>query len=159
MPSISIDDRRAQLLACAQAVAPLAQNRNITAVHVSKVEADHEIRRVLETIVRRWTKGVGPTYESRAGTLAEPADLDHVVPCRVIVDRMIMNPAECEALLQESIVIARITKDEHRKLGGIWADHPEVYARLLTAPVGELHTIGLERYSNKGVKVERIKGA
>jgi hypothetical protein len=121
------------------------------------VEADHEIRRVLETIVRRWTKRVEATYESAAGRTAKPADLDHVVPCRAIVDRMIMNPDECEALLQQAVVLARITKDEHRKLGGIYMHHEKVYARMLTAPVEKLHKIGLERYANTGIELARIK--
>jgi hypothetical protein len=156
---VSIDDRRAQLLACAQAIAPLATNREIKAVHVSKVEADHEIRRVLETIVRRWTKGVTASYTSKAGSADPAADLDHVVPCRVIVDRMIMNPIDVEALLQESIVLARITKAEHQQLGGIFQHHAEVYERLLSAPVDQLHEVALERYKRSKVKISRVKGA
>lgn len=49
-------ERRRQLLACAHVVSALAEGRNIVPVHVSQVAEDLEIRRVLETVVRRWTK-------------------------------------------------------------------------------------------------------
>lgn len=152
---IPIAERQAQLLACALAVAPLAKNRQITAVHVSKVEADHEIRRVLETVVRRWTKGVEPSFVSSAGRDSATADLDHVVPCRVIVDRMIMNPSSCEALLQQSIVLARITNQEHRRLGGIYQDHRDLYARMLTCGLEDLAALGMIRYEAKGIGLEK----
>lgn len=153
---IPASERRSQLLACALAVAPLATNRQISAVHVSKIEADHEIRRVLETIVRRWTKGVEPSFVSAAGRDAASADLDHVVPCRVIVDRMIMDPSSCEALLQQSIVLARIAKEEHRRLGGIYQDHRDLYARMLTCGLDELAALGMNRYEAKGIRLEKV---
>ena len=45
---------------------------------------------------------------------------------------MIMKPSECEPLLSEAVVLARITKSQH--------------TRLLTAPVHQLATLGAERY-------------
>lgn len=155
---ISKDHRSSQLLACARAVATLATKRDISPVHVSKVEADHEIRRVLETIVRRWTKLVEPRYESAAGAGAFRADvdLDHIVPCRVLVDRMIMDPAMCSEILEQCVVLARITKHEHARLGGIFSDHEPVYAQMLSEPIEELETLGLERYARKAISLRPL---
>lgn len=117
-------------------------------VHVHQVVTDLEIRRVLETVVRRWTKLTPTTYttpEAR-GLPASEIDLDHVVPCRVLVDRMIMKSSECEWLLNEAVVLARITKSQHTALGGIYQHHRELYAQLLSAPVGQLAALGTERY-------------
>jgi hypothetical protein len=57
-------ERRDQLIACAEAVASLAKHREIEPVHVSFVRTDLEIRPVLETIVRRWSRLTPPHYIS-----------------------------------------------------------------------------------------------
>jgi len=57
MASTLKDERRDQLVACAEAVAKLAKYRKIEAVKARLVRRDLQIRRVLDTIVRRWTLG------------------------------------------------------------------------------------------------------
>jgi hypothetical protein len=116
-------------------------------VHVSHVVEDLKIRRVLETVVRRWTKLTSTAFTSlEALGLAVPeVDLDHVVPCRVLVDRMIMKPSECELLLTEAVVLARITKSQHKALGGSTSIIEMLYTRLLRAPVHQLVGLGAER--------------
>jgi hypothetical protein len=49
-------ERKAQLIACAEAVADLAEYRDIEAQHVRFVTYDLEIRPLLDTVVRRWTR-------------------------------------------------------------------------------------------------------
>jgi hypothetical protein len=49
-------ERRDQLLECAEAVAKLAKHREIEPIRAHLVRHDLEYRRVLEAIVRRWTK-------------------------------------------------------------------------------------------------------
>ena len=92
---------------------------------VHAVRDDLEMRRVLDTIVRRWTRLVPTTYTSAAALRARRAKLhrEHIVPVRVLVDRMIMDPTECRALLERAVIIASVTEAEHRQLGGIWRDH------------------------------------
>ena len=147
---------REELAECAEAVAWLATHRTITPVHVSKVKTDRQIRKVLSNIVRLRSKTAPVLYfssESRAGN--EKIDKDHIVPVRALVDRMIMNPDDCKTIL-DSIVLAEITKSEHKRLGGLWSDHKDAYARMLTSPVDHLVTIGLERYANVGLVLQSI---
>ncbi len=73
MPTISIDDRRAQLLACAKAVAPLARNRNITAVHVSKVEAAAQSVGRYDTPL---AEAIHSTSPATASCCAQPSGAD-----------------------------------------------------------------------------------
>ena len=103
-------ERRVQLITLAEAVAELAENRNIKAVRAVDVRDDLEMRRVLDTIVRRWTRLVPTTYTSAAAMRARRAKLhrEHIVPVRVLVDRMIMDPTECRALLERAVVIASV---------------------------------------------------
>jgi len=149
------DDRREQLIACAEAVAALATNRNIVAQHVSKVEADHEVRRVLDAIVKRFSVLSVPLFftEGSLGGKEAKRQKEHVVPCRVLVDRMIMNPVECRALLESAVVLAEVSGDEHRALGGIYANHPDLYAEMLITPVSDLPDLGLQRYKRAGIVV------
>ena len=146
--------RREQLIASAEAVAALATNRTIVPQHVSKLEADHEIRKILDAVVKRWTRGVSPSRYTQAsvGGKQVQRQQDHLVPCRVLVDRMIMNPNECRALLETAVVLVEVSGEEHRRLGGIYADHEEVYGQMLNAPVSELEELGLLRYDRKGIE-------
>jgi hypothetical protein len=75
---------------------------------------------------------------------------DHVVPVRVIVDRMIMNPAECAELLDMPVIIAHLTQAQHTQLGGIYTHHAELYGRMLKAPISQLPALGVERYKGTG---------
>src|SRR5262249_40427218 len=115
-------ERRSQLIACAEAVAKLAKHRGIEPVHVRFVRDDLEIRPVWDTIVRRWTRLTPTRFISTAAAHTPGAKLhrEHVVPCRVLVDRMIMDPSECRALLETAVIIASVTSEEHGPLGGIF---------------------------------------
>ena len=67
-----------------------------------------------------------------------------------------MNPAECADLLRRAIVLARIRKDEHRRLGGIYTHYKEdLYGRMLRAAVGRLPSLGHERYRRWGIELAR----
>ena len=149
-------ERRAQLIACAEAVARLARHREIEAVHVTFVKHDLEIRPVLDTIVRRWTR-LTPTHYISTAAKKRGATLhrEHVVPVRVLVDRMIMNPSECRALLEKGLIIASVTQEEHLRLGGIWTHHKDLYGRMLKAHVSRLSQRGMERYSATGIALQR----
>jgi hypothetical protein len=149
-------ERREQLIALAEAVAQLAENRGIKAVGVHEVRDDLEIRPVLDTVIRRWTRLVPTTYTSAAAMRARRAKLhrEHIVPCRVLVDRMIMNPAECRALLETAVVIASVTEAEHRRLGGIYKDTPDLYRRMLKGSVARLPKRGMERYTVTGIALQ-----
>jgi hypothetical protein len=153
MASTPQGERRAQLVACAEAVAKLAKHREIEAVHVNLVRTDLEIRPVLDTVVRRWTLLTPTRYISAGAGNTRGAKLhrEHVVPCRVLVDRMIMNPSECRALLEKAVIIASVTEAEHRRLGGIYTHHAELYGRMLKAHVSRLRQRGLERYTAVGI--------
>jgi hypothetical protein len=149
-------ERREQLIQSAEVVAQLAVNRRIVAQHVSKLEADHEIRKVLDSIIRLWTRLEGPSYftQESMDTQNGKRQKDHIVPCRVLVDRMIMNPGDCRDLLQSAVVLVEVSGREHRALGGIYADHPELYAEMLVAPVEELAELGRRRYERFGIEIE-----
>ena len=140
-----------ELRLCAEAVARLATHRDITPMHVSGVKTDLQIRKVLTSIVRLYGASEPAHYFSEASTVGdEKIDKDHIVPVRALVDRMIMNPNECGDVLG-SIVLAEVTKSEHKRLGGLWADHPDAYEKMLTLPVEHLFEAGLERYRNAGI--------
>ena len=156
MASILEAERRAQLIACAEAVAKLAKHRKIEPVHVSLVRDDLEIRPVLDTIVRRWTRLTPTRFISTAAAKTRGAKphREHVVPVRVLVDRMIMNPSECRALLETAVIIASVTPAEHRRLGGIYTHHADLYRRMLKAHVSRLPRRGMERYSATGIALQ-----
>jgi hypothetical protein len=156
---VDVGGRRAQLIACAEAVACLATDRQIVPKHAGLVASDLEIRPVLDTVVRRWSKLERPSYTSAAAGVAVSGQIaaDHVVPCRVLVDRMIMNPDECADILGRAIVLARITKAEHRALGGIYTDFERLYGRMLRAPVAKLPSLGRERYRACGIELTALR--
>jgi hypothetical protein len=150
-------ERRKQLLASADALANLAQHRTVEPMRPGLVEHDREIRQVLTTVVRRWSKLVPITYVSaslptaarRPGTVSE-----HLVPCRVLVDRMIMRPQDAPALLEGALVLARIRTLEHSLLGNPHTNL-DLYSRMLSSPIDELAALGHERYQAAGVVLRK----
>jgi hypothetical protein len=146
--------RQAQLIACAQAVAELAEHREIQPLRVHDVEHDLEIHAVLGPIVRRWKTPASYISTAGANMPGQELHLEHVVPIRVLADRMIRDPTECQELLETAVVIARITSAEHRVLGGIFSHTPELYGRMLTAPVSELPDLGWERYRGTSITLQ-----
>ena len=155
---VDVNGRRAQLVGCAEAVARLATDRQIETQHAGFVTSDVEVRAVLDTVIRRWSKLERPRYTTTdAVAPSGQIVVDHVVPCRVLVDRMIMMPAECADLLQRAIVLARITKTEHRSLGGIYTHHKHLYDRMLHAPVGRLPSLGHKRYRDADPPIQLVR--
>lgn len=140
-----------ELVRCATAVASLATHRKIEPVHVSKVHSDRQIRKVLDNIVRLYSR-LEPAHYFSDASQVEGAKVhrDHIVPVRALVDRTIINPEECGAILA-SVHLAEITAEEHRQLGGLWSDHPDEYAAMLKVPAEELLEVGLGRYRNCGI--------
>lgn len=103
---MNAQERRDQLMACASAVAAIATHRAIGTQHAVAVKDDVEVRPVLETVIRRWTRLVEPTFMSGGAQHAQTKrHIEHVVPCRVLVDRMIMNPPESGELLAVAVVL------------------------------------------------------
>ena len=74
----------------------------------------------------------------------------------VLVDRMIINPKECRDLLESCVVLARVTKAEHTRLGGIFTHHERIYGRMLGAPVENLQRLGRQRYWAFGIGLSRL---
>ena len=75
------------------------------------------------------------------GSVATHANL--IVPATradCVYGYVIMEPTECEMLLREAIVLARITDTEHHELGGIYTHHKVLYGDMLHAPAGRLAT-------------------
>jgi hypothetical protein len=136
----------------AELVARKAKNRDITPRRTPFIREDKGVRVALEALVRAWMEP--DSYVSvGAKKVRRGAHGDHVVPVRVLIDRMIMEPSECEALFNKAIVIARVTPTEHLKLGGIYTHHKELYGRMLTAQVARLYRRGLERYDAMGIEL------
>jgi hypothetical protein len=152
------DAGRQQLVACAKAVAELAEYREIKAMHVSGVEHDLEIRPLLTTVIRRWSLIEPVTYitDEAAALPQGERHREHVVPVRILVDRMIMKPSECESLLSEAIVIAHVSRGEHKALGGIFVDHQTIYEMMLHAEVSNLPDLGRERYRATGILLHPV---
>lgn len=67
-----------------------------------------------------------------------------------------MNPDECRPLLEKAVILASVTTAEHRRLGGIWTHHQELYGRMLKAHLSRLPRRGMERYSAMGIELEPL---
>jgi hypothetical protein len=147
---------RIDLIDLSEAVAKLAKYRDIKPTNVHQVRDDLEIRPLLDTIIRRWTKLVPTEFITPAAARARRAKLhrEHIVPCRVLVDRMIMNPSECRALLGRAVVIAWVAEAEHERLRFRFVDVEPLYGRMLKASVGRLSKLGMERYINTGIDLQ-----
>ena len=148
--------QRAELARCAEVVARLAEHRAIEPVHVSKVRYDRQIRKVLASVVRLYTRLISTSYFSDAARAGGArVHRDHIVPVRALVDRMIMNPDETLEIL-DAVVLAEISAEEQKQLGGIWKHHEDVYAAMLQCPPGDLVNLGLKRYVRSGVQVQAV---
>jgi hypothetical protein len=79
-------------------------------------ELDLEVRAVLATVIRRWSMTVPVKYitDEAAALPVRERHREHVVPVRVLVDRMIIDPSECQSLLSDAVVIAHVSRREHR---------------------------------------------
>jgi hypothetical protein len=152
--------RFSQLVDCAQVVAEKADPKVIRAQHVKTMEHDLEIRRVLDAIIRRWSKFVPPAFESKdvSAIAAAKIHLDHIVPVRVLVDRMILKPADSADILRDAVVLARITAEQHSNLGGIFVNHQAIYEEMLepSTSVAQLVKLGMRRYETCAVELAAI---
>jgi hypothetical protein len=100
-----------------------------------------------------WSTGVAA--ERHAG-IATRHHLEHVIPVRVLVDRM-MAGDEALAVLQITVV-ARLTEAEHEQLGTMLQTHKDLYERMRhrKTPLSELPRLGAQRYLDSGVRLERV---
>lgn len=119
---------------------------------------DNDIRAILQTIVRRWPGTKPARYRSKAAERGGPVDLDHVVPVRVLVDRMIRRPEEAPELLATCVLLTRLTPEEHKQLGTMLQTHRALYERMQDCPIRELVTLGWQRYMRRGVSVVDADG-
>src|SRR4051794_30159099 len=100
-------ERRARLAELASEIAPMAE----------KSLDDNDVRTILSAIVRRWTTTVEVVYRSDAARKkGAEVHIEHVVPVRLLVDRMIQYPRTSKTLLQKCVVVTSITAAEHRKI-------------------------------------------
>jgi hypothetical protein len=108
MASTPEAERRAQLIACTEAVAKLAKRRNIEPVHVRFRQRRPGDPSGLGNNREALTLRTPTRFISIRAANNRGAKLhrEHVVPCRVLVDRMIMNPMECRALSNPAFVIS-----------------------------------------------------
>jgi len=142
-----IAKRQDRLIELAKEVAPLA----------SKDLDDHDVRTILAAIVRRWSDTLTVQFKTEAVWSGAQSDLEHVVPVRAIVDRMVKKPRGVERVLREAVVVARVTPDEHTTLGPL-RGHAEVYARMKVCRVDELADLGWQRYRDRGITVRDVDG-
>jgi hypothetical protein len=125
-------------------------------VLVHYVEHDREIRAVLNSIIRRWPVPITYTTEAALTAPRNKTAIEHVVPCRVLVDRMIMHPRQIRNLLENTVILARVTREEHARLGGIYVDHRKLYWWMLKSPIEKLPEQGRRRYQKAGIKLRKI---
>ena len=129
------DKYHEDIVALCQMAARRATNRHITPGPVSRfLREDMAIRKALDSIVRLWKP---PHSYVSIGAAKAPKrvrlEREHVVPVRILVDRMIKDPSECRALLEQAVVIARVTPAEHKKL--VFSYKDPHYDRMLKAHV------------------------
>lgn len=158
---MSEDLRRRQLLASGIAIARLAQYRSIKAIPATAVVDDVEVRHLLGTVIRRWTKLETVGYATPAALELRRRggrpQLEHVVPVRVLQDRMIMRPNQIRGLLATAVVLAYVTPEDHKALGGIYLNHRELYEAMLDCPVADLPHLGWQRYRRSKIRRIRLK--
>lgn len=155
-PDSEVVEQLEELVRCAEVVAGLAEYRLIEPVHVSKVKHDRQIRKVLDSIVRLYTRLMWTSYFSEAACEdGARVHRDHIVPVRVLVDRMIINPSETSEIFG-AVVLAEITAEEHKRLGGIWKHHEDLYSVMLRCRPDELVDLGLKRYVRSGVEIHGV---
>lgn len=127
--------------------------------------ASNEVKRVaLDALVRYATPG----GVQRPGDLRTPgvAALDgttpgrgaihheHVVPVRVLVDRMLTNDDPAEVI--DVAVVAHVLREEHARIGALVTKHAALYQRMLEAPLHELPELARNRYEASGLTLHTV---
>jgi hypothetical protein len=141
--------------ALAHVVAELATQREIRPT--IRPAADRNLRKALDYIIRCWHATA--EYTTADAALAERSHREHVVPVCVLVERIIMQPADAERLLNECVVIAHVTPQEHKRLAGFYRRDPEYqgpYPEMLTAPIEQLVELGQQRYIRRGLALREL---
>jgi hypothetical protein len=123
---------------------------------------DNDARELLRTIVRRWSLHLPVLWQTRAARRAvargERVDVEHVVPVRVLVDRMIAKPRTTPRLLRSCILLAEVTPQEHQRLGRLVQHHPELYEELKRCRIDTLCELSWQRYIRRRVAVSDAAG-
>lgn len=135
--------RQARLIELARSIAPMA----------NKTLDDNDVRSILRAIVRRWSTTEVAVYRSRDVMDGAAAHIEHVVPVRVIVDRMIAKPRTCERLLRTCVILAEVTPDEHCHIGTMLVTHSDLYTKMKACRIDEVVDLGWRRYRRRGIKV------
>jgi hypothetical protein len=79
---------------------------------------------------------------------------EHVVPVRVLVDRMIAGE-DPRAVLDVAIV-AHVLREEHRAIGPLVAKHAQLYDQMLRVDLAELPRLGRRRYTSSKLRLRRV---
>lgn len=140
--------RQTRLIELARSIAPMA----------GKSLDDNDVRTILAAIVRRWSMTVPVTYVSAGSPEDAKLQREHVVPVRVIVDRMIKAPRTVDRLLRSCVVLAEVTAAEHRQIGTMLGTHVDLYAEMKRCGLGEVVGLGWQRYRRQGVEVVDADG-
>jgi hypothetical protein len=131
------------LVESAKAVAGLATNKHPVPMSAPMIKDDLAIRSVLLEIIRLWSEPVAATYTTLAACYAPKVHREHVVPCRVLAERMIKFPGQAKSLLTQYVIIANVTPEEHYDIGPLYRDHLELYELMLAKNnLHDLHSLG-----------------
>ena len=139
-------ERRARLADLADEIAPMA----------GKSLDDNDVRMILAAIVRRWTTTVEVVYWSDAARKkGSQVHVEHVVPVRLLVDRMIQYPRTSKTLLRKCVVVAKVTAAEHRKIGSLVGANAQLYETMKTKTcrIDEIVGVAWKRYTDHGIVV------
>jgi hypothetical protein len=140
--------RQERLIELARTVAPMA----------GKSLDDNDVRAILAAVVRRWSTTVSVDFMSEEVWGGERSHLEHVVPVRVIVDRMIARPRAVERILRTAVVVAKVTPAQHSSIGTMLGTHAALYEHMKKCRLDELPAQGWHRYRRRGVRVVDVNG-
>lgn len=119
-----------------------------------KDPTDQDVRSVLAALIRRYSRDVPTTYWSAESQRSRARrEREHVVPVRVLVDRMIAKPRTAATLLRTCVVIAEVTPNQRRKIGTLSRDHAALYTSMKGCVRDDLVPYAWQRYKRRGVIV------
>lgn len=79
---------------------------------------------------------------------------EHVIPVRVLVDRMLAGDSPEEVL--RVAMVAHVLREEHFRIGSLTGSHRRLYDEMLTAPLEDLPRMARRRYRASGLSLRRI---
>jgi len=135
---------------------------------VVKSPADEGTKRTaLRALVRYATpKGVQRPGDLRTAGVAEldvdaakaaSIDQEHVVPVRVLVERMLAGDDPDDVL--GVAVVAHVLTEEHKAIGTLAKRHARLYEQMRTAPLQDLPTLGRRRYEDSKLQLDTVPRA